>query len=123
MALQGSYNYLISLRLKKWFIPNRLYALINCQVRVQLYPLACIAHKREVKTPVPGILYPSKFRREAWLYWIWACHAIFGAKIERLVVPLAVNIDDVVELRLLSRVVTGYISASERSQCVHSPSW
>ncbi len=68
MALQGSPNYLVSLRLKKWLIPNRHYALILRQVRVQLYPLAGIAHKREVKTPALKLSYsvstmPSLHRR------------------------------------------------------------
>src|SRR2546423_14963749 len=35
---------------KVGIISNRLDALIHRQVRVQLYPLAGIAHKREVKT-------------------------------------------------------------------------
>src|SRR6266571_707423 len=32
---------------------------------------------------------------------MWACHAIFGAEVERLVVPLAVDIDNIIELRIL----------------------
>src|SRR6266699_4478510 len=86
---------------KVGIISDRFYALVHRQVRVQLYPLAGIAHKGEMKTPVPGILYTSKFRLEAWLYWIWTSHAIFGTEVERLVVPFAVDIDDVVELRIL----------------------
>src|SRR6266581_1627690 len=76
---------------KVGIISNRLDALINCQVRVQLYPLVRIAHIREMETPVSGILHTSKFRLEARLYWIWASHTIFGTEVERLVVPLAVN--------------------------------
>src|SRR5436190_5029872 len=32
---------------------------------------------------------------------MWACHAIFGTEVECLVVPLAVDINDIVELRML----------------------
>src|SRR6266436_2902523 len=39
---------------KVGIISNRLDALINCQVCVQLYPLARIAHEREMKTLVPA---------------------------------------------------------------------
>src|SRR5579859_2787914 len=59
-----------------------------------------MAQKGEVETPVPGILQTSKFCLEAWLYWIGASHAIFGTEIERLVVPLAVDIDNVIEPRV-----------------------
>src|SRR5437588_6176058 len=84
-------------------ISNCLYALVYCQVRVQLYPLTGMAHIREMKTVVPGILHTSKFYLEARLYWIGACHAIFGAEVECLLVPLAIDIDDVVELRVFRR--------------------
>src|SRR4249920_491647 len=62
-----------------------------------------MTHKGEMKTPIPGKLHPSKFCLEAWLYWIGACHAIVGAEVERLVVPLAVDIDKIIELRILRR--------------------
>src|SRR5258708_19820103 len=58
-----------------------------------------MAHKGEMKKAVPGILHARKFRVEAWLYWIGACHAIVGAEVERLVGPLAVDIDKIIELR------------------------
>src|SRR5947209_11111341 len=88
---------------KVGIISDRFYALVHRQVRVQLYPLAGMAHKGEMKTPVPGILHTSKICLKAWLYWIGACHAILGAEVERLVVPLAVDIDNIIELRILSR--------------------
>src|SRR5271157_3620483 len=88
---------------KVGIISNRFYALVHRQVRVQLYPLVGIAHKGEMKTAVPGILHPSKFCLEAWLYWIGVGHAVFGTEVERLVVPLAIDIDDVIELRILLR--------------------
>jgi len=68
-----------------------------------------------VKAPVPGILHPRKFGLEARLYWMWTSHAIFGAEVERLVIPLAVDIDNIIELRIFPAVV-GYISASGLSQ-------
>ena len=86
---------------KVGIISDRFYALIHGQVRVQLYPLAGMTHKGEMKMLVPGILHTSKFCLEAWLYWMWACHTIFGTEVERLVVPLAVDIDYVIELRIL----------------------
>src|SRR6266566_4725131 len=88
---------------KVGIISDRFYALVHRQVRVQLYPLAGIAHKGEMKTPVPGILYTSKLCLEAWLYWIWTSHAIFGGEVERFVVPLAVDIDNIIELGILWR--------------------
>src|SRR5450755_3420718 len=56
-----------------------------------------------MKTPIPGILQASKLCLEALPYWSGACHAIFGAEVERLVVPLAVDIDNIIELRILQR--------------------
>src|SRR5260370_37474892 len=52
---------------------------------------------------VASILHTGKFRLEARLYWIRACHAIFGTEVERLVVPLAVDIDNIIELRVFRR--------------------
>ena len=56
-----------------------------------------------MKTLVPSILHTRKFCLEARLYWIGAGHAVFGAEVERLVIPLAIDIDDVIELRILRR--------------------
>src|SRR5215471_12302417 len=53
-----------------------------------------------MKASVPGILQPRKFRLEAQLYWMWACHAIVGTEVERPAVPLAVAIDNRIELRV-----------------------
>jgi hypothetical protein len=74
-----------------------------------------MTHKGEMKTPDPCVLHTSKFRLEAWLYWIGACHAIFGTEVKRLVVPLAVDINNVIELRVF-QAAAGYISASGLSQ-------
>jgi hypothetical protein len=46
---------------KVGIISNRLYTLIYWEVRIYLYPLPGIAHKREVKASVPCILHPHKF--------------------------------------------------------------
>src|SRR5258706_12217970 len=56
-----------------------------------------------MKTLVPGILHTHKFFLKARLDWIWACHTIFCAEVKRLVVPLAVDIDNIIELRILRR--------------------
>src|SRR5215467_3096457 len=85
---------------EKMIIPNRLYTIVHRQVFVQLYPLVCITHIREMKTLVPGKLHPCKFRLEARLNWIRASHVVFGTEVERLVIPLPVDIDDIVELRI-----------------------
>ena|SRR5438552_9074471 len=53
-----------------------------------------------MKTPVPGILHTSKLCLEAWLCGMRACYAIFGTEVERFVVPLAVDIDKIIELRI-----------------------
>jgi hypothetical protein len=58
-----------------------------------------------VKSPVPGKLHPRKFRLETRLNCIGACHARFGIEIERLVVPLAVDIDHRIQLRILRLVL------------------
>src|SRR5260370_1771636 len=84
-------------------ISNRLYALVHRQICVNLNPLSGITHIGEVKTPVSGILHARKLRLETRLYWIWTSHAIVGTKVERLLVPLAIDIDDVIELRILRR--------------------
>src|SRR5437764_11286449 len=82
-------------------VSNRLYALVHRQICVNLNPLAGMTHKREMKAPVPGILHTSKFHFEARHGWIWTGNAIFGAEVERLVVPLAVDIDNIIELWIL----------------------
>jgi hypothetical protein len=46
---------------KVGIISDRLDAFVHRQVRVQLYPLASMTHKGEMKTPVPGILHTRKF--------------------------------------------------------------
>src|SRR5438128_7314458 len=84
-------------------IGTRLYTRIYCEVRIYLYPLAGIAHKGEVKAPVPGILHPRKFGLEAWLYGMWTSHAIPGTEVERLVIPLAVDIDKIIAWRIFRR--------------------
>src|SRR6266849_8280 len=68
-----------------------------------------------MKTPVPSILHTSELCLKTWLYWIRACHTIFGAEVERLVIPLAVDIDDVIELRLLRR----WLDISRPQDCLN----
>jgi hypothetical protein len=82
-------------------ISNRLYALIDGEVGIHLYPLPGMAHEREMEAPVTSILHTGKFCLEAGLYWIGTCHAIFGREVERLVVPLAIDSDNIIELRIL----------------------
>ena len=52
-----------------------------------------------MKTLVPGKLHASKLCLKARLDWIGACYTVFSAVVERLVVPLAVDIDKIIELR------------------------
>jgi len=66
---------------------------------------------------------PRKILTSLWregYYWIWISYTVFGTKVERFVVPLAGDIDDVIELRI-PPAVAGYISASVRSLRVHWP--
>src|ERR1700730_2397729 len=91
--------FLLSER-KVGIILDCFYALVHRQVHVQLYPLAGIAHKGEMKTLIPSILHTSKFCLEAWLYCIGTRYTIFGTKVESLPVPLAVDIDNIIKLRV-----------------------
>jgi hypothetical protein len=92
--------FLISER-KIGIISDRLYALVHRHICVQLYPLAGIAHKGEKKTPPPSILHTSKFCFKARLFCLGICHAIFGTEVESLAIPLAVDIDNIIKLRVL----------------------
>src|SRR5260370_33795730 len=94
-------------RRKIGIISNRLYALVHRQICVNLNPLSGITHIGEEKTPVSGILHTRKLRLETRLYWIWTSHAIVGTDVERLVVPLAIDIDDGVDRPVLLRVLGG----------------
>src|SRR6266581_9083757 len=58
---------------------------------------------REVNTLVPVKLHTHKFRLEARLCWMWTSYVVFGAEVEGLVVPFAVDIDNIIELRILRR--------------------
>src|SRR5207247_5829899 len=80
---------------------NSVYSLVYRQISLNFNPLAGMTHIREMKAPVPGILHTSKFHLEARHGWIWTSNAIFGAEVERLVVPLAVDIDNIIELWIL----------------------
>jgi|SRR5579875_1332046 len=79
---------------------RRSLALINCQIQIELYPLARVAHIREVKALVACVLHTREFRLEARYDGIGASDAILRAEIERLVIPLAININDGIELRI-----------------------
>src|SRR6266567_7352530 len=59
-----------------------------------------MAHKGEMKTLAPSILHTSKFCLEAWLYCMGTCHTILGTEVESLAVPLAVDINNIIKLRI-----------------------
>src|SRR5260370_7518479 len=84
-------------------ISDRFYTFVHRQVRVQLYPLASMAHKREMKTSVSRIFHPCKFCLEAWLYWMWPSHSIVGTDVECLLVPLPLCIPTLIKPTLLRR--------------------
>jgi hypothetical protein len=73
---------------------------VNCQIQIELYPPARVAHIREVKALVACVLHTREFRLEARYGGIGASDAILRAEIERLVIPLAININDGIELRI-----------------------
>src|SRR5436309_14388974 len=92
---------LMRLYSKVGVVSNRLYELVHRQICVNLNPLAGMTHKRKMKAPVSRVLHTGKFRLEAGHCWIWTGNAIFGAEVVRLVIPLAVDIDNIIELWIL----------------------
>lgn len=84
-------------------ILNSCQALIHSLVHVNLYPLPGMTHKREMKAIVTSILHTGKLRLETRRNGVRAWTTIFGTEVESTVVPLPIDVYDIIESWLLRR--------------------
>src|SRR5205823_1313213 len=79
-------------------LSQRLEALVNRQVLLELDPLARVAHKGQIKPPVTHIFEPGEPRFKKRRERRWARASVLGAEIEVAAKPRAVEFDNVIEL-------------------------
>jgi hypothetical protein len=83
------------------FSPDTLQALIKDQVSKEFYPLPGVPHIRETKGLISHILQPCESAFKKLRYSIKGRAAISSAEIEITLIPLGIDINNVVELSIL----------------------
>jgi hypothetical protein len=84
--------------------PNGFQTLIQGQARVEFPPLARMSHIGEIEPVKPDIFHSSESDLEELLYAAWSRAPILGTEVQVVLVPLCVNIDDVVQMLILRRL-------------------
>ena len=83
------------------FTPDTLQTLIKRQVGEEFYPLPGVPHIREIKGLISRILQPCKSAFKKLRYSIRGRAPISGAQIEIALIPLGIDVNNVVEPSIL----------------------